>query len=99
MIIAEITRLLRPGGVLYISDMFLQADARNLQRYVEGEKRHGVYGVFDLRDGVTVRHHDRSWIATLTTGYEQLAVEEIPIETMNGNPATAFQWFGRKPSV
>jgi hypothetical protein len=99
MIIAEITRLLRPGGVLYISDMFLQTDTRNLERYIEGEKRHGVYGVFDLTDGVTVRHHNRSWIATLTTGYEQLALEEIPIETMNGNPARGFQWFGRKASA
>ena len=99
MIIAEITRLLRPGGVLYISDMFLQTDARNLERYIEGEKRHGLYGVFDLRDGVTVRHHDRSWIAALTTGYEPIAFEEIPIQTMNGNAATGFQWFGRKASV
>jgi SAM-dependent methyltransferase len=95
-IVAEIVRLLAPDGVLYISDMWLQKDARNSERYNEGEKKYGVYGVFDLHEGLTVRHHDRAWIETLTKDFEVLHLEEIPVSTMNGNPATAFQWFGRK---
>jgi SAM-dependent methyltransferase len=95
-IISEIKRLLRPGGVLYISDMLLQSDSRNVERYVEGEKKYGTYGVFDLREGVTVRHHERSWIETLTKDFAVLSFEEIPVRTMNDNPATAFQWFGRR---
>jgi SAM-dependent methyltransferase len=95
-IISEITRLLRPNGILYISDMFLQTDSRNLERYTEGEKKHGIYGVFDLSEGVTVRHHDRSWIETLTEDFEVLSLEEITVHTMNGNPAAAFQCFSRK---
>ena len=95
-IISEITRLLRPNGILYISDMFLQTDSRNVERYIEGEKKHGIYGVFDLCEGVTVRHHDRNWIETLTEDFEVLSLEEITVHTMNGNPAAAFQWFGRK---
>jgi SAM-dependent methyltransferase len=95
-IISEITRLLRPNGLLYISDMFLQTDSRNLERYTEGEKKHGIYGVFDLSEGVTVRHHDRNWIETLTEDFEVLSLEEITVHTMNGNPAAAFQCFGRK---
>jgi SAM-dependent methyltransferase len=95
-IIDEIKRLLRPNGVLYISDMFLQTDSRNVERYIEAEKKYGVYGVFDLREGVTVRHHDRGWIETLTNGFALLDLKEISVQTMNGNPASAFQWFGRK---
>jgi SAM-dependent methyltransferase len=95
-IISEITRVLRSKGVLYISDMWLQTDSRNVERYIEGEKKYGIYGVFDLREGVTVRHHDRRWIETLTKDYELLELEEIPVKTMNGHPATAFQWYGRK---
>jgi SAM-dependent methyltransferase len=95
-IVDEITRLLRPSGVLYISDLFLQTDARNVERYVEYEKKYGIYGVFDLREGATVRHHERAWIDTLTRDYERLILEELPVQTMNGHPATAFQWFGRK---
>jgi len=94
-IISEITRLLRPNGVLYISDMWLQTDTRNVERYAAGEKKYGIYGVFDLREGVTVRHHERAWIETLTKDYELLHLEEIAVHTMNNHPATAFQWFGR----
>src|SRR5262249_55204988 len=95
-IIAEIIRVLRPGGLLYISDMFLQTDSRNVDRYVRDEKKYGIYGVFDLREGATVRHHDRAWIEMLTKDFETLVLDEISVHTMNGHPASAFQWFGRK---
>jgi SAM-dependent methyltransferase len=94
-IISEIKRLLRPNGVLYISDMFLQTDDRNVERYVEGKSKYGVYGVFDLSEGVTVRHHERAWIETLTRDFELLALDEISVQTMNNHPVAAFQWFGR----
>jgi SAM-dependent methyltransferase len=96
-IISEITRVLRPRGVLYISDMFLQTDSRNVERYVRDEKKYGIYGIFDLGEGATVRHHTRGWIETLTKDFESLELEEISIHTMNGHSAKAFQWFGRKP--
>ena len=95
-IMSEISRLIRPGGVLYISDMLLQSDTRNVERYREGEKKHGVYGVFDLPEGVTVRHHERAWIQKLTGDYETLSFEEISVQTMNGHPAVAFQCFCKR---
>jgi hypothetical protein len=95
--IGEVLRVLRPNGLLYISDLWLQTDERNLQRYSSGESRHGTYGVFDLPEGVTVRHHDPGWIAELTRDFETLALDQIEVVTMNGNPARGFQWFGRKP--
>jgi SAM-dependent methyltransferase len=98
-IISEITRVLRPNGILYISDMFLQTDSRNLERYIDGEKKYGMYGVFDLSDGVVVRHHERSWIEKLTADYETLNLEEITVPTMNLHPAAVFQWFGRKSRI
>jgi len=96
-IISEIIRVLRPGGVLYISDMFLQTDSRNVERYVRDEKKYGIYGIFDLSEGVTVRHHTRGWIEVLTKDFDSLELEEISVHTMNGHSAKAFQWFGRKP--
>ena len=96
-IIGEITRILRPGGLLYISDMWLQNDSRNVERYERDEAKYGTYGVFDLNDGATVRHHERPWIDSLLRNYEPLALDEIETQTMNGNPVAAFQWFGRRP--
>ena len=93
-IVAEITRVLRHGGVLYISDMLLQTDSRNVARYERDEKKYGIYGVFDLVDGATVRHHERSWIDSLLWNYDPLAFDEIEAQTMNNHPASVFQWFG-----
>ena len=93
-IMREIRRFLRPSGVLYISDLWLQTDIRNLQRYEQGHAKYGTYGVFDLPEGVTLRHHDRRWIETLTNGFERLALDEIEVQTMNGNVANGFQWLG-----
>ncbi len=97
-IVREIHRVLKAGGLLYISDLWLQTDERNLERYQRDEQKYGTYGVFDLPEGVTVRHHDPRWIETLTQEFETVALDEIEVVTMNGNPAKAFQWFGLKRS-
>jgi SAM-dependent methyltransferase len=96
-LVADLHRVLRPGGLLYISDLWLQSDERNLERYARDEAKYSKYGVFDLPEGVTVRHHDPDWIATLTRDFERVALDDIEVLTMNRNPANAFQWFGLKP--
>ncbi len=95
-IIREISRVLRTGGLLYISDLWLQKDSRNLERYERYHFKYGVFGIFELPEGVTLRHHDRQWINELTTDFEPVEVDEIKFTTMNGHSADGFQWFGRK---
>jgi SAM-dependent methyltransferase len=97
-IVEEVGRVLRPGGLFYISDLWLQTDERNLQRYIRDQPKYGTYGVFDLPEGVTVRHHDPVWIETLLRNFETVALDQIDVQTMNGNPARGFQWFGLKRS-
>jgi SAM-dependent methyltransferase len=93
-LLKEVNRVLNRGGLLYISDLWLQTDERNLTRYARDEQKYGIYGVFDLPEGVTVRHHDQEWIETLTSDFTTVALDAIEVVTMNGNPARAFQWFG-----
>lgn len=97
-LLRELRRVLNRGGLLYISDLWLQTDERNVSRYDRDEQKYGVYGVFDLPEGVTVRHHDPKWIETLTSNFEMVALDDLEVVTMNGNPAKAFQWFGLKPA-
>ena len=95
-IVSEVHRVLKPGGLLYVSDLWLQTDQRNLERYARDQPKYGTYGVFDLPEGVTVRHHDPRWIEQLTRNFTTIVLDSVDVRTMNGNSAKAFQWFGLK---
>ena len=69
-IIAECTRLLKSHGLLYISDLLLQDDIRNLSRYKHYQETHdGHFGLFELKEGVVMRHHDLDWLKELLQGF------------------------------
>lgn len=94
-VLQEIRRLLRPGGVLFISDMPLQDDQRNRARYAECTSL-GPYGTFDTGDGGVVRHHSDDHIEGWLTGFEPISRRRIELTTMHGNPATGVQLVARK---
>ena len=95
-LIAEVERVLCPGGLLYISDLLLNEDSRNRERYERYAEIYGAFGVFELPEGVVVRHHRKEWIEELTCSFAQLEYEPFSVVTMNGNTSAAFQYLGRK---
>lgn len=92
----ECARVLRPGGIIYISDYPIQDDGRRQERYARFQAQYGRYGIFETPDGGVFRHHDRAWIEDLTAAFESLDYALIDVRTMNGDPAKGFQYFGRK---
>jgi SAM-dependent methyltransferase len=96
VLLAEAERVLRRGGLLYISDLLVNADPRNRERYERYAERYKCYGVFRLPEGVVVRHHKREWIAEITRPFHRLEYEPFNVTTMNGNVSAAFQYLGRK---
>jgi SAM-dependent methyltransferase len=95
-LVAELRRLLRPGGLLYLSDLCLQPDERNRARYEAFAAKYGVYGVFETDDGAVCRHHEPAWLRSLLAGFDQIAGRQIPVQTMNGHPAQITQLLARK---
>jgi len=98
LLVAEVERVLRPGGMVYISDLLVNSDQRNRERYERFAATHGCYGVFELPEGVVVRHHEIDWIEEITRPFQRIALEPFKVTTMNGNVSAAFQYLGRKVS-
>ena len=94
--LAEVARVLRPGGLLYLSDLLISNDQRNQDRYQEYAGCYECYGVFELPEGVVVRHHRKEWIEELTSSFAKLEYEPFEVTTMNGNVSPAFQYLGKK---
>ncbi|MER7463052.1 class I SAM-dependent methyltransferase [Streptomyces sp. NPDC097981] len=96
--VAELIRVLAPGGLLYVSDMVLQDDARNRERYAAHAAGFGTpYGVFTTGDGAVCRHHTPARLRSLLSGLDLVHERPIDVTTMNGNPSRALQLLARKP--
>jgi hypothetical protein len=76
--------------------MCIQDDERNRARYEAFAATYGVYGIFETGDGAVCRHHEPGWLRSLLTGFDQVAVREITVETMNGHPAQITQLLAQK---
>lgn len=95
-LIAEIRRVLKPGGILYVNDFLLNSDARNRGRYARYPDKTRAHGCFVLPEGAELRHHDETWIRQLLSGFETLVWQTTVYPTMNGHCSNGFYWFGRK---
>jgi len=94
-LIADIRRLLAPGGLVYVSDFLMHSDARNVERYRLHESRFGRRGVFEIEGGAVMRHHERDWIQELMQPFETLDLSEFEAKTMHGNPGSGFRFVGQ----
>ncbi len=95
VLVKQIRRVLKPGGIIYVGDFLLNDDQRNIERYRQGEARFGRYGLFEIEEGATLRHHDPAYVRQLFAGFEELRFETVVHPTMNGNQSNGFYFVGR----
>lgn len=89
----EITRILKPSGRLYISDLLIGQDKRNQARYAAST--HPEYGVFSLEEGATFRHHQVSYLVDkILKDFALDYRRTFPVITMNGHTAQGIQLSG-----
>lgn len=87
---------LKTGGIIYISDYYLQDNSVEVGRYSYLNDDPNNFGVFSLPEGATFRHHTKEWLAELTKDFDVLMKKPIIVMTMNGHPASGFQLIGQK---
>ena len=97
-IMEEVKRILKPGGVIYVMDFLLNNDDRNKKRYDAYAEKYGKYGVFDLPEGATLRHHNENYIYRLMENYSITHFEKTTNKTMNGHISNGFVLMARKKS-
>lgn len=95
-LLAEFKRILKPKGIVYINDFLINNDRRNISRYEKYKKKYGIYGVFEIEEGVAMRHHTIQWICELTSSFTKLLFEEKTYTTMNGHISKGFCFIGVK---
>ncbi len=96
-LIAELKRILKPNGILYVNDFLLNTDERNLSRYAAFEETYGIYGVFELPEGAICRHHKESRIKELLKDFQTLEYNHLTFTTMNGHTSNGFYFIGSIP--
>ncbi len=87
---------LKPGGIIYISDYYLQESTAEVSRYQYLNDDKENYGVFSLLEGAVFRHHTKEWISLLLKDFTILVEDSISVTTMNGHAASGFQVIGRR---
>ncbi|MEU9120773.1 class I SAM-dependent methyltransferase [Streptomyces sp. NPDC048506] len=97
-IVAELGRLVRPGGVLYLSDVPLQGDALNQERYARFAEWYGTFGVFATPDGGVFRHHAPERLRGLVraAGFSVVAERTGSVATLDGRTAERLQLIARR---
>jgi len=98
-ILDEVRRVMKPDGLLCVSDFLIADDERNLSRYEAGLACGLPYGVFEHSEGVRLRHHSSDWLHAMFGDFAHIHYEDFPVATMNGNQARGFQFLGRSDSA
>jgi SAM-dependent methyltransferase len=84
-LVAELDRVLAPGGLIYVSDLVLQPDERNRQRYAAYVRSaREPYGTFMTEDGAVCRHHDPGHLRRLFARFDLIGERHVDTATMNG---------------
>jgi ubiquinone/menaquinone biosynthesis C-methylase UbiE len=92
----EILRVLKKGGILYITDFLICDHPRYQEKYEQGLKDFGRWGIYTTNENLTVCHYTTCEIMKLLEEFDIEWFEQFDFKTMNQNPAKTFHCIARK---
>jgi len=95
-LIQEIWRVLKKGGVLYLTDFLVCSHARYQGKYAQGLQVFGEWGIYTTNENLTVRHYTTAALMKLLTDFDIRWFEQFDFKTMNQNPALTFHCIAKK---
>ena len=98
-LIDEIQRVLKDDGILYINDFLINSDQRNIDRYKRYESKYNKHGIFELSEGVVLRHYTKVRIDELMSNFERIIFKSVVYTTMNRHQSNGFYYMGRKCKI
>lgn len=99
-VIGEVERILKPGGVLYVTDFLISDHPRYASPYATGLEEFGKWGIYKTRENLRVRHMTSQHVMQLLKHFDIQWFEQFDFKTMNGNPAKTFHLTAlKKPSL
>lgn len=95
-LIEEISRVLKQGAVLYMTDFLVCGHERYQERYQKGLEQFGAWGIYTTAENLTVRHYTSQAILELLRSFDVQWFEQFDFKTMNQNPARTFHCIAKK---
>ncbi|MDP1836518.1 MAG: class I SAM-dependent methyltransferase [Chlamydiales bacterium] len=95
-VIGDIWRVLKKGGILYLSDFLICDDEKYRDKYAEGLRTFGQWGVYTTSEKLVVRHMTSQSVFELLKDFDVQWFEQYDFKTMNHNPARTFHCIARK---
>lgn len=89
-LIAEIRRVLKPNGIIYLNDYLISEDEESLEIYSNFLDKYNNYGVFELEGGGVCRDHKIEWIQDLLVDFEFLHYKDKKTPGFEGNLSYPF---------
>jgi SAM-dependent methyltransferase len=86
-IINTIAKVLKHNGLLYFCDFLISASPKYIEKYNEGFKEFGIYGVYRTSENILVRHFSKTYLLDLFKNFLVIWNKDIEYITMNKNPA------------
>lgn len=87
-LVNEIHRILKSQGFLFMSCFVISNDEYHQNKYRQGQREYGTYGIFESDSGGVFRHSQEKGLRELLKNFHVLRWKQSPFITMNKRKAS-----------